>query len=536
MFFISTSKHKAIRVRDLREIQTLQEEVRKLVGDVSALHETNVTLAEDRSRVEYELSQAKRTKEDLTNLNRQNRQEINALESRIRYLNSELERLRINPIVKKVEVDKIVEVESQESIEERRLQESIIDNLNNKILELKDIIRGYEQNTMSTSDNTDEEEMGELHKRLEVYKARAIKAERDLEIITQRYKLNREELEDMAMFIDDLDLFLEENDEDELKHKMATIVTRQEQLVADGKACVCATNWSVVGSANNGKTMMNNQIKLTLRMFNLSCNQLVMKVNTRSNVDSIKNRILSEAKVINKLNKLHHVELAREYVELKLEQAELQHMLVTVRKAKKDREVEQRRILAEQAKLEADIQKEKDKLLKEKEAYLREQQRLLEQQEETDKYEARIKELQDYIDSLNQQAEELDERVNVKCKAGWVYVISNPSLPDMVKVGVTRRLDPYERIKELSSASVPFKMDTHCVVFSEDAFKLETYLHRRFNNLRVNRNNPKKEWFFATLEDVEAVINEVDSTVEFNYTPLNEDFEISKDLWFDNIL
>jgi hypothetical protein len=103
-------------------------------------------------------------------------------------------------------------------------------------------------------------------------------------------------------------------------------------------------------------------------------------------------------------------------------------------------------------------------------------------------------------------------------RAGYVYVISNRGAfgPNVVKIGLTRRLEPLERISELSGASVPFRFDVHALFFSEDAVSLENELHQHFAERAVNMANRRKEFFFATPAAVrEALIDKVGNLLEF---------------------
>ena len=75
-------------------------------------------------------------------------------------------------------------------------------------------------------------------------------------------------------------------------------------------------------------------------------------------------------------------------------------------------------------------------------------------------------------------------------------------MPNHLKLGVTRRLDPMDRIRELSSASLAFKLDVHAIMFTEDAFALENKLHRHFDDRRINKANKFKEWFDLSVDEV----------------------------------
>ena len=149
-------------------------------------------------------------------------------------------------------------------------------------------------------------------------------------------------------------------------------------------------------------------------------------------------------------------------------------------------------------------------------------------QQQTQELLDRIAELEAQVNAIDETIDSLDERGSVTCKAGWVYIISQPG-SDEVKIGTTRRLDPYERINELGSASVPFKFNTHAVLFAENAFALENQLHKHFTEYRVNKANTRKEFFTVTPQEVaEYVHNNIDKHVEFDFNPVNEEYEMSK--------
>ena len=98
----------------------------------------------------------------------------------------------------------------------------------------------------------------------------------------------------------------------------------------------------------------------------------------------------------------------------------------------------------------------------------------------------------------------------------------------MFKIGMTRRLNPQDRIDELGSASVPFKFDVHCFVFSENAVDLESRLHQTLNDKRVNKVNLRKEFFYSSVDELEKLVESIDPTAEFNKTMLAEEFRQSQ--------
>lgn len=137
---------------------------------------------------------------------------------------------------------------------------------------------------------------------------------------------------------------------------------------------------------------------------------------------------------------------------------------------------------------------------------------------------ARILELQSQLSDVIVKKEDIVKLQNGK--AGNVYIISNlGSFGDnMFKIGMTRRLNPQDRVDELGSASVPFKFDVHSFIFSDNASDLETELHRRLSSKRVNKVNLRKEFFYATIDELEELVNEICPTAEFNRTMLAEEY------------
>lgn len=126
------------------------------------------------------------------------------------------------------------------------------------------------------------------------------------------------------------------------------------------------------------------------------------------------------------------------------------------------------------------------------------------------------------------QREEIAKRQNGK--AGTVYVISNLGSfgPDVFKVGMTRRLEPQDRVDELGDASVPFEFDVHSFIFSEDAVGLEAKLHERLADCRVNKINARKEFFRVSLDDIERLVQETDPTASFTRTMAAEEYRASQ--------
>jgi len=198
------------------------------------------------------------------------------------------------------------------------------------------------------------------------------------------------------------------------------------------------------------------------------------------------------------------------------EQLALRQQMREEAEERKRLEEQRKQIAFEESKYKAEIEKVREQLDSEP--------------EDSSKRVEIIAKLEELNIHLGQVEEKKDEIIKLQNgKAGNVYIISNlGSFGDHVfKVGMTRRLDPQERVDELGSASVPFKFDVHSFIFSEDAVGLENELHKRLHSRRMNKVNLRKEFFDITLDELEALVNEINPTAEFNRTMLAEDYKIS---------
>lgn len=309
----------------------------------------------------------------------------------------------------------------------------------------------------------------------------------------------------------------------EYKQAIENNLQQQKEMIENKTVC----KWQDNALYYNPKRQIENTTKLVIRCFNSECNTTINNMG-RSSLETVTRKIQKSFDQINNLVKANKVQMSDEFLKLKLEEAKLVFEQQLKNKEEKELEAQRRAELREQEKLEKEIQKEKDKALKEKQQYLKEMARLAKQKQQTQELLDRIAELEAQVNAIDETIDSLDERGSVTCKAGWVYIISQPG-SDEVKIGTTRRLDPYERINELGSASVPFKFNTHAVLFAEDAFALENQLHKHFTEYRVNKANTRKEFFTVAPQEVaEYVHNNIDKHVEFDFNPVNEEYEMSK--------
>lgn len=303
-------------------------------------------------------------------------------------------------------------------------------------------------------------------------------------------------------------------DSETYKDRIKEIRARQKAMVSAKEATICPTDWTVEGSRAKGQTMINRQIRLTMRAFNNECEAAI--ANTRwNNVVAMEKRILNAAKAISKENTSMNLHLNDDYVAMKIDELHLTHEYREQMKIEKDERAELARAEREEKKLLAEARAAE----KEEQKY----QALLEKARKEagvgETSEAMQKKLQE-LEAALEQAHATSERARAMAemtKSGYVYVISNIGSfgEDMVKIGLTRRLDPNDRVRELGDASVPFTFDTHAMIYSEEAPALEAALHKEFAEQRVNMANMRKEFFRVSLDEVESAVARLAPDADF---------------------
>lgn len=314
------------------------------------------------------------------------------------------------------------------------------------------------------------------------------------------------------------------NKSDEYRQEQNKIIELQKQLISSERAAICKTNWTIDGSEAKGRASTKQYIKLTLRAFNGECDSLIAKVKW-NNVNQMFERIKKSFETINKIGESKTVSIQHEYLDLKIKELVLEHEYQLKKQQEKEelraaqealREEEKARREFEQAqkeaeKEEANYQKALDKARKEMEVATGEKH---------DKLQAQIEKLEQELREAHERKERAISMAQ-QTKRGHVYIISNiGSFGEQVyKIGMTRRLEPEDRIKELGDASVPFQFDIHAMIFSEDAPALENSLHKAFTDKKVNMLNYRKEFFNVTLEEIEQKVKEIGLDTEFIRLP-----------------
>ncbi len=241
----------------------------------------------------------------------------------------------------------------------------------------------------------------------------------------------------------------------------------------DGGAVLATTDWAVNGSKSEGAAMVRDFSKLMLRAFNAEADSLVSTLKPFK-LDAAVDRLRKVGDTIQKLGKTMNIRIAPRYLALRIEELELTADYLQRQEEQKAEERAERERLKEERKAQQELERERERLQKERQHY---QNAIVALAAKGDV--AAVERMQAQVADVQRAIEDVDYRA-ANIRAGYVYVISNIGAfgESMVKVGLTRRLDPMERIKELSDASVPFNFDVHAVFFSKDAVGIETSMQR----------------------------------------------------------
>jgi hypothetical protein len=347
---------------------------------------------------------------------------------------------------------------------------------------------------------------------------------------------NLASLERELATIESFDLYpleLKLNNSEVYKEQLGFIRNKQKTMINEKKA----TTYYDAGQ-RVGQTNANKEIRMMLRTFNMECDMIMVKAKL-SNIEASENKIKKSCEQINKMNEHRNIKIRDGYLKLKLEELNI----IKRYEEAKQQELEEQRAIREQMRLEKEeeeklkkeMQEAMKKIEKEEQHFKQALEELHTQVSKTDdvvqnELLAKIKELEAQLAEVEKNKEDVLNRQQ-NTRAGYVYIISNVgSFGEYVyKIGMTRRLEPLERVKELGDASVPFLFDVHAMIFSDDAPAFENALHKAFHHKRVNRVNERKEFFRVTLEEIEDVVKKNHNKV-VEFTKLAEAAEYRKTL------
>lgn len=336
--------------------------------------------------------------------------------------------------------------------------------------------------------------------------------------------LNDETIEKYYVFSE-----YEQLNSQDCKNELVILKSKEKELRSSGK--------DVEIYSDETKKIIDRSVRKILRNFNSDCDNLIKNIKFK-NIDSVRNKIEKSYDTLNSLYSSDGVSLSSEILSLKLEQATLIYTYELKEQQEKEVQASIKEQMREDARAEREIAEQKRKIEKDLQQHLGEVNRLMKYLQKTQidaerqLYMDKIKELEEKIKSLESDKEAVLERES-NSKAGFVYIISNIGSfgEGIYKIGMTRRLEPMDRINELSSASVPFEFDVHAMIFSSDAPELETTLHQHFANKAVNKVNPRKEFYKVDIDEIENVVKEnYNDTVQFTKIPAATEYRQSLDL------
>lgn len=285
---------------------------------------------------------------------------------------------------------------------------------------------------------------------------------------------------------------------------LADLEAKLKAIIKAGTAVSGAKRWVINGSDKDGARMVADYCKLMLRSYNSEADNLVRGLRPYALEPAVK-RLAGLRTAISKLGQRMSIEISETYHGLRVKELELTADYLAKKADEKERERELRAQHREEEAAQHEYEAEQERLEKEKAHYEAALRALIMRGDAAAARDAQVK-----IDEIRNAIEGVIARA-ANYRAGYVYVISNIGAfgADVVKIGLTRRLQPLERVYELSGASVPFRFDVHALIFSADAVGLETALHHRFAARRVNMVNARREFFFVTPREVKDALLEL---------------------------
>lgn len=314
----------------------------------------------------------------------------------------------------------------------------------------------------------------------------------------------------------------------ECKNELALLKQQEKELIKTGDAL------NISDSYGDTKKKINDNSKQILRCFNAECDNIILLTSVK-NIDSLRAKITKSYEMLNKIFAVDNVQLTQNILELKLSELTLVYLAAVKHEEEKEIQKEIKAQMIEEEKVRKELEKKRLQLEKDEKQFQNEISKMMKYMQKADNdiekkiYADKINVLNEKIQKLENEKEDIINRQE-NAKAGFVYIISNIGSfgNNVYKIGMTRRLEPMDRIKELSSASVPFEFDVHAMIFSENAPDLESKLHQHFDSKRVNKINPRKEFFKITIDEIEDFVDQnFDKTVSFTKIPVAKEYNAS---------
>ncbi len=308
---------------------------------------------------------------------------------------------------------------------------------------------------------------------------------------------------------------------DQYKDRLTAVRDKERDLIRKHTAAVCPTKWTVGDSAKEGTKMVKLYMKLMLRAFNGECDAAVATVGW-NNIARMEERIRRSFNQINELGSVTHVSLTNEYLALKLDELRLTHEFEEKRYLEREEQRRVREQLRDEERARQEIERAREEAEREEADYEKALTKAREEALRTtgaqlEKLTERIRSLEGKVEEARQTKQRAIARAQLT-KSRFVYVISNiGSFGERVfKIGMTRRLEPMDRIYELGDASVPFPFDLHVMLYSDNAPELEAALHEVVEDRAINLVNPRKEFYRnVDLDEIEAFVRKRGLSAQF---------------------
>jgi len=319
------------------------------------------------------------------------------------------------------------------------------------------------------------------------------------------------------------------DDRESLKDQIEKCLNQQFKVIKRGGATSAYSNWEWFGSKSKGTQMVNAYQSLLLKAFNAEFD-VIRKQMRHSSYDTAINKLYRLEEQLEKLGETANVAISNEYFNLKLQELDVWHSELEYKEELKREKKKQQALLREQSKQSGGDTEELEDDIYYRKSDLRKAQKLAQQLHGASAadMEMKIAKMQKEIEKLESKFERATSQAQIT-KAGYIYVISNIGSfgEGIVKIGMTRRLEPMDRVNELGDASVPFKFDVHTLTFVDDAPKVEKTLHRKFNDKRINIENHRKEFFRITPQEVAEAMKELDIECDWYFDVEAKEFRES---------
>jgi myosin heavy subunit len=311
------------------------------------------------------------------------------------------------------------------------------------------------------------------------------------------------------------------------KQELEALQQQIKTLIKNKQAIQARSSFAYENSAAKGGKLIKQLSSLALLAFNQEVENCLRTLKAGALTVALQ-RVYLSAERIEKFGQMMDLRVNEDFVKLRMKELELTADYLAKKQEERDKARERRAQLKEEAEARRELEEQRERLEKERDHYLNAIAGLHARGAHEE-----IESLQSKLALIESAIEENDFRAS-NVRAGYVYIISNEGSfgKGVVKIGMTRRLDPMDRVIELGDASVPFKFSVHAIFFSEDAVALEARLHEAFRHRRLNRVNNRKEFFFVSPSEVrEELTKAVGALLEFDEDALSEEFLQSKGAW-----